>query len=245
MACAHCAAPVPDSARFCTRCGAPSVRPPVSRTRWAVALGAALVVSAIGGLIAVLALAGGPEASGTAASAPSGAAQSRSATRTVVTVVADAPTRKPHPAAAASTALVMTGYSAGRYSLTVPASWTQVSDDADHSGVYRESRWNSPSGDGYLLIDYTVGFDGTPRSGADPLRDGLRGTAGYVEHFYGSWLGGRFWRWEFTKGGQRKVDLFSTTCGTGYALLGAASPARFLRLEATFAAAAKSFVPRC
>jgi hypothetical protein len=171
------------------------------------------------------------------------------ATKTIVTVIKTAPAKSSGSSTRASQVgsgpLPTQSYATGRYRVEVPETWRQVSDDEDHSGVYRESRWNSPSGDGYLLIDYTVGFDGTAKSGADALRDAMRSTSGYTEWAYGPWLSGRFWRWEFTKDGTRKIDLFASSCGTGYALLGAASPGRFTRLRPSFEAAARSLQLKC
>jgi hypothetical protein len=219
--------------------------PAGSNTALIVGLAALVAVLAVGGIAAVLLGVGG---SSDAPVNQAAAVTQPEATKTVVTVIKSA-TAKPSSSARHSSSTVgplpMRSYSTGHYRIDVPVTWQQVSDEEDHSGVYRESRWNSPSGDGYLLIDYTDGFDGTPKSGADALHEAMRGTSGYTEWAYESWLNGRFWRWEFTKDGTRKIDVFASNCGTGYALLGAASPGRFTRLRASFEAAARSLQLTC
>jgi hypothetical protein len=253
ISCPTCHASLSEQDRFCTVCGAPVAQPqPASQapppassnTALIVGLAALVAVLAVGGISAVLLGAGG---SSDAPVSQAAAVTQPEATKTVVTVIKSA-AGKPSSSARRSSSAVgppTRSYATGHYRIDVPVTWQQVSDEEDHSGVYRESRWNSPSGDGYLLIDYTDGFDGTPKSGADSLHDAMRGTSGYTEWAYESWLSGRFWRWEFTKDGTRKIDLFAQNCGTGYALLGAASPGRFTRLRASFEAAARSLQLTC
>lgn len=239
--CSSCHAHFGPQDRFCTGCGATVSSG--SNTALIAGLVALLAVVVVGGVAAVLLLG---NASGDAPVAAGKATSTAQAppTRTVVTVI-----ERPHRSATSNTgtatALPIRPYATSRYRLDVPATWTQVADDEDHSGVYRESRWNSPMGDAYLLIDYTVGFDGSAKSGADPLRSAQQGTSGYHEWAYRSWLGDRFWRWEFSKDGVRKVDFFAASCGTGYALLGAAPPDRFARLLPSFEAAARSLRLTC
>ena len=257
--CSTCHASLNEQDRFCTVCGAPVAQPQVAlqappspsggNTALIVGLAALAAVVVVGVVTAVLFTGGG--GSSDASVSPAAAVTQSAATKTVVTVIKSAPpkpsgsTGNSRRAGSALGPLPTRSYATGRYRIDVPDTWRQVSDEEDHSGVYRESRWNSPSGDGYLLIDYTDGFDGTPKSGADDLRDAMRGTSGYTEWAYESWLNGRFWRWEFTKDGTRKIDLFASRCGTGYALLGAASPERFTRLRASFEAAARSLQLTC
>jgi hypothetical protein len=257
--CPACHASLNEQDRFCTVCGAPvaqsqiaSEAPPSpagGNAALIVGLAALAAVLVVGAVAGVLLMGGG--GSSNASRSPAAAVSQPPVTQTVVEVIKSAPSTPPASAGHTSQAGAVGGplptrsYSTGRFRIDVPATWRQVSDEEDHSGVYRESRWNSPAGDGYLLIDYTDGFDGTPKSGADDLRGAMRGTAGYTEWAYESWLNGRFWRWEFTKDGTRKIDLFASSCGTGYALLGAASPKRFTRLRASFEAAARSLQLTC
>ncbi len=259
ISCPTCHTSLNEQDRFCTVCGAPvaqsqmaSEAPPSpagGNAALIVGLAALAAVFVVGAVAAVLLT--GEGGSSDASVSPAAAVSQPSVTQTVVTVIKSAPTAPTGAAGSSSQAgaaggpLPTRSYSTGRYRIDVPATWRQVSDEEDHSGVYRESRWNSPSGDGYLLIDYTDGFDGTPKTGADDLRNAMRGTSGYSEWAYESWLNGRFWRWEFTKDGTRKLDLFASRCGTGYALLGAASPERFTRLRASFEAAARSLQLIC
>jgi hypothetical protein len=104
--------------------------------------------------------------------------------------------------------------------------------------------WESPNGDGSFLVDYTVGFTGTPRSGASTVRASTSRSEGYQEPRFDSWDGSR-WRWAFTLPGQRKMDVFIVGCGTGYATLGAASGSRFERLRPMFEQMARSLTPQC
>jgi hypothetical protein len=120
---------------------------------------------------------------------------------------------------------------------------TRTADDVDH-GSYRESKSESPNGDGSFLVDYTVGFNATPRSGATTVRASTSRAAGYDELEFGSWDDGRP-RWDFTLSGQRKMYVFTVGCGTGYATLGAASVICFGRLQPMFEQMARSLTPQC
>lgn len=181
------------------------------------------------------------------------AAQPAAPTKTVVTVVqkVTAPKNSTTPttptASGASSAAAklppLVHYSPGAYQVLVPATWTRTADDVDH-GSYRESKWQSPNGDGSFLVDYTVGFTGTPRSGATTVRSSTSRSAGYQELGFEAWDNGR-WRWDFALAGQRKTDVFTVGCGTGYATLGAASHARFQRLAPMFERMARSLIPQC
>ena len=259
ISCPTCHASLDEQDRFCTVCGAPVAQPeaasqappPAADSNVALVVGLTALVAVLAvGVVAAVLLTGG-KGSSDASVSPAAAVTQPAATKTVVTIIKSAPSTPSGSTGRSSQAGSVVGplptrsYATGHYRIEVPATWRQVSDEEDHSGVYRESRWNSPSGDGYLLIDYTDGFDGTPKSGADDLRDAMRGTSGYTEWAYESWLNGRFWRWEFTKDGTHKLDLFASSCGTGYALLGAASPGRFTRLRASFEAAARSLRLTC
>jgi hypothetical protein len=250
MSCPGCGTPSTGTARFCMTCGhaLPPVPPPApTESRGPAALVAglsiALAVVAVGVVAAVL-LAGRGDTPQPRIAAVTSASPAN--TVTVVTVVQKQPSRS---SSSGSSTRVNAGrlpslraYATRSYSLQVPSTWQTVSDDADQ-GAYRESKWQSPTGDGSLLVDYTVGFSGTPQSGAAEVRSSTSRSSGYQELGWRSWAGG--WRWDFIVGGQRKMDVFFTACGTGYALLGTASPSRFSTLEPLFEQAARSLEPQC
>jgi actin-like ATPase involved in cell morphogenesis len=139
-----------------------------------------------------------------------------------------------------SVALPTTTYRNDNYALSVPASWNQVEDE---EGAFDESKWESPTGDGTLLIDHSA-FSGTPRAGADPLRAKVSKLSGYNEIAYKS-AGNGLWRWEFSAEGRHTVDYFASSCGHAFAVLGKASSAKFASLKATFRKAATSLEMPC
>lgn len=185
----------------------------------------------------------------TVASVASNTSPTSSAPTPTVTVThrtttpAKAPTPRPRPNAVPNGLPRLISYAPGAYTVQVPATWQNTADDVDH-GAYRESKWESPAGDGSFLVDYTVGFDGTSRGGATQVRAQTSRSAGYQELRYGPWDGGT-WRWDFALSGQHKMDVFSVGCQTGYATLGASSTARFARLEPLFEQMARSLTPSC
>lgn len=134
-----------------------------------------------------------------------------------------------------------------RFSVDVPASWAIVARDVDH-GAYIETEWRSPvSGTVFAKVDYTPGFSGTPRSGAGSVRGLYTGLGAYHEFGYAAYdAGGKDgWRWSFQYKGARKVDYFFTSCGTGFAFLGAAPPNRFKRLEPVYEHMVRSLKLAC
>ena len=139
-------------------------------------------------------------------------------------------------------------YRTPSYSVRVPEDWRLVADDVDHS-VYQESKWRHPrSRDVAVVIDYTDGYRGTAREGAETVREQVSAASGYRERSFELVPigGGRHaWRWEFTLGGRRKVDYFFNGCGTGFAVLGESRSHRFVMYRATFERIARSLRPAC
>jgi len=135
----------------------------------------------------------------------------------------------------------------GAYTLALPRSWRSAEKDVAHEG-YVESRWHPASNpDVTILVDHTRGYEGSPYDGAKGVQRQVRDAPSYRPI---GWrrvtLGGReAWRWEFMLGGLHKVDYFLSGCGTGYALLGSASPARYARWEPTFERVARTLAPSC
>jgi hypothetical protein len=130
------------------------------------------------------------------------------------------------------------------YTVTPPAGWVRDSDSKDKGG-FTESRWHlSGSPRTYVLVDHSAGFSGTAHEGALPVRRALSRVAGYVEYKWAP-VGDQAWDWEFAAKGLRKIDHFTTACGGGYAILGAAPQSEFEARRATFAAFRDSFVAPC
>jgi hypothetical protein len=133
------------------------------------------------------------------------------------------------------------------FTLTPPAGWIRDASEVDHD-AYVESRWHlTGAPEVYLLIDHTVGFDGTPEDGARSVRKMTSRNDDYAEFAFepATVAGLSAWRWEFALGDTHKVDWFLTGCGTGYALLGAAPEDRWSEFETVFNDVAESLVLPC
>lgn len=133
---------------------------------------------------------------------------------------------------------------AGGYSVVPPDGWIQDSDDVD-KGAYKESRWHlSGSPDVYVKVNYTRSFTGTALEGARPVRRQVQRIADYEEY---GWRkdGESDWFWEFSYGGDRKIDLFKSGCSGGIAALGAAPTSEFDAHRDAVVAFVSSLQPRC
>lgn len=225
---------------------------PAARRRLPIAAIAAVLalVAALGAVVAIVMVSTSRSSSPHVqlATTVAGAGATSGPTKTVtVTRSTTARAKSPAPptsaAAAPSRLPRLISYAPGAYSVRVPVTWRRTADDVDH-GAYRESKWESPARDASFLVDYTVGFSGTPRGGATQVRAQTSRAAGYQELRYGPWDGGA-WRWDFVLSGQRKIDVFAVGCNTGYAALGAASTSHFTRLQPLFEQMARSLIPSC
>ena len=245
VGCPACGRPLEPSAAFCATCGtavaswAPQVAPPAQPATTSDGPHPALiagfviaVVLAVGAVAAVVLLVAG----GDGGEQQQAAAATPPPTAEVRTIVE----QRPAPAASKQ-------YDRGAYELSLPSAWL-VQARGEDKGSYIESVWRHPSdADVTVLVDHTPGYTDPPEVGAQAVRSMTSQSDGYREIAFGpTRLGGRdAWRWEFEAGGERKVDYFLTACGTGFAILGTAPPARFARHADDFRRAAQSLDPTC
>jgi hypothetical protein len=221
-----------------------------ARVLGVVAAGLVLVVALVAGLL--LAQRGADDPSTVAAPTHARAAAPAVATPTVPTETAPAEPSADADADASRAADADAGALApaittSTYTLSPPAGWVRDAREKDHGG-YVESRWHLPGSPGvFVLVDHTVGFDGTAVEGARSVRALTRRSPGYREFAFAPTVlaGATAWRWAFALGGVRKVDWFLTGCGTGYALLGAAPADRWSTYFHLFADVARSLEPTC
>jgi hypothetical protein len=138
-----------------------------------------------------------------------------------------------------------TSFQGNDYTISVPAGWTQISDEA-YLNPYYESKWQLPgSSSVYLLVDHTPGYTGTPLTGSEPLRTALEREQGYTEISYGpeTLPSGPAQRWQFILNGVEKLDVFTVGCQAGYAVLGAAPTAQWASYAPLFEQSAASLEP--
>jgi hypothetical protein len=108
------------------------------------------------------------------------------------------------------------------YSIVPPAGWDRTKNADVQSGGFLPTQWHlDGSRDVYLRVDQTPGYAGSPKTAA---AHGVRRDTEspvYSQNKYGpvKLPAGKAWRWEFTLGGEEKVDVFLTACKTGYAVL--------------------------
>ena len=248
MICRHCSQAIADGAAYCTRCGAPAApiaSPPISN---AIATGrqdrrTAVVVAAL--LVAVAAV---MAAIIVAALSHSGAHQTQS-----TALATPLPARGRAIKAVTTTQTVepsgsdLQTYDGPRYRLAVPITWQQDEREVQKSG-YIESRWRAPgTRQTLVLVDYTVGFSGSPATAASGEHDLVSGERGYQELQWrpGTVAGLNSWIWEFALPGTQRVDYFFQHCGTGYAILEVAPPGSWQDETALFSEITNSFSPTC
>lgn len=131
------------------------------------------------------------------------------------------------------------------YTISVPAGWTQVSDEV-YMDPYFESKWERPGSSGvYILVDHTPGFTGTPYTGSAPLRASVAREPGYTEIAYvpETLPSGPAQRWQFILNGVEKLDVFTVGCQAGFAVLGAAPSTEWSSFASLFGQAAASLEP--
>jgi len=131
------------------------------------------------------------------------------------------------------------------YTISVPAGWTQVSDEV-YMDPYFESKWERPGSSGvYILVDHTPGFTGTPYTGSAPLRASVARGPGYTEiaYFPETLPSGPAQRWQFILNGVEKLDVFTVGCQAGFAVLGAAPSTEWSSFASLFEQAAASLEP--
>lgn len=135
----------------------------------------------------------------------------------------------------------------GAFSILVPSGWNIVRREKD-MGDFVETRWVSPHNTDVLaLLDYTEGFSGTSRSGAEGVRKLVRRSREYEEYgFAATQLRGKpEWRWDFKLSGLRKSDYFAVQCGNEYAFLGQAPPDEFSGVSDLYDTMFRSLAPSC
>lgn len=151
------------------------------------------------------------------------------------------------PSTALSTGLSAHTADGGAFTIHPPAGWVRDRRN-ENRGTYYESSWHERGNpDATFLVDYTPGFSGTPRRGAQGVRKLFRNVSDYVELDFSPTDVGDFsaWRWEFESRGLHKLDTFLVECGTGFAALGAAPSDSWVDYVDLFEAAIQTLSPTC
>ena len=118
---------------------------------------------------------------------------------------------------------------AGGYAVVPPSGWIRNHSEKD-KGSFVETKWHMRGrSDVHGLVDYTVGFPGTPYEGARDLRAAMQRLNDYEELDFSAVDDTR--RWEFTSGGAHKLDVFHRCGSTGLAVLAAAPADEWPDLE--------------
>lgn len=145
---------------------------------------------------------------------------------------------------ATDTSMSSRGFVGEAYGIDPPDGWIQDSDESDE-GAFTESRWHeSGDDDTFVKVNHTAGYSGTAAAGARSVRRLFLKRADYVEHRWES-AGEGQWLWEFSTDGTRKLDVFSSRCGDGYAVLGSTAEDEFDDYRDTFQAFADSLIATC
>ncbi len=113
-----------------------------------------------------------------------------------------------------------TGYTTDGYSAEYPADW---SIGEDHVLKTTYSRTSFLADDGSEVdIDHSPGQDTDPETSATQVESDTAKTAGYKRlSFESTTLNGRdAFEWTFQIGSERKIDIFMTAGGDGFAVLG-------------------------
>ncbi|MBJ7330194.1 MAG: hypothetical protein JHC95_09875 [Solirubrobacteraceae bacterium] len=135
-------------------------------------------------------------------------------------------------------------YEGASYSITAPTDFTRDSEEKD-KGVYEESYWHlAGEPNVYAKVNRTEGYDGSAAKGARLNHANMSRVDDYVEYDWREYGDGG-WLWEYSVEGSRKIDIFSTHCGDGYAVLGAAPDGEFDDWRDSFVSMESSLEPDC
>jgi hypothetical protein len=112
-------------------------------------------------------------------------------------------------------------YASAGYSAEYPSDWTIAEDDVLKT-TYSRTRFVSADGAQSVLIDHSPGADNPASESAAGVEAQTSRTAGYVRlSFEETTIAGRpAVEWTFKVGSERKIDIFLTAGGDGYAVLG-------------------------
>lgn len=164
-----------------------------------------------------------------------------------------APTEPEEQAESADTS--RTTFERDTFQLTLPGSWVASEVDVPHHDpetgelAYTESNWRSPYDPlAEMKVDYTENVAVPAPTSARDVRDGFLDNDDYTELDWSpARVAGRpAWRWEFETSSRHKVDYFvNDECGTGYAILGSATPRNWDTYETTFERAVQSLETSC
>jgi hypothetical protein len=112
-------------------------------------------------------------------------------------------------------------YASASYGAQYPSDWTIAEDDVLKT-TYSRTRFVSADGTQSVLIDHSPGADNPPSESAAGVEAQTARTAGYVRLSYEeTTIAGRpAVEWTFKVGSERKIDIFLTAGGDGFAVLG-------------------------
>lgn len=187
-----------------------------------------------------------PTGTGTGSTPTSTPTGTTPTTSTPTTGTNTSPTNPPPSTPAPGTTPASTpAYSTANFSAAPPAGW-KMTEDAQWSGGYYESKWVGP-GKNDALVDVTPGTTASPESSAAGVRSDLTKVSGYQEVSFGraALPQGDSVQWVFKLPGVERVDYFFNGCHNGYAVLGSSSPGQFGQMLPTFQAFVASVKPKC
>jgi tRNA A-37 threonylcarbamoyl transferase component Bud32 len=112
-------------------------------------------------------------------------------------------------------------YTGGSYTARYPDGWRIAEDDVLKT-TYSRTKFVSPGGAQSVLIDHSPGADNPASESAAAVESQLSQSENYVRHsFEETTVGGRpAVEWTFEIDDERKIDIFLTAGGDGYAVLG-------------------------
>jgi Protein kinase domain len=103
-----------------------------------------------------------------------------------------------------------------------PGNWVLEHQEQARTG-YVDTRWHlAGSPNVVFLIDYTIGFSGTPVAAANSVRQSLVNASGYQELSFAPVIlsYGQAQRWEYIDNGVHSIDTFINACNTSFAVRG-------------------------
>jgi tRNA A-37 threonylcarbamoyl transferase component Bud32 len=188
------------------------VLPPARRRRgWLLGLAGALLGAIVlaGGLLAAGVFSGNDE--------PKPKAKPKPATVTTTTPSSNGGGKQIETTPASDVAT----YTASSYTAEYPADWKVAEDDVLKT-TYSRTKFVSPDKSQSVLIDHSPGADNPPAESATAVEAATSKTPGYTRlSFEATTINGAdAFEWTFKIGSTRKIDIFLTAGGDGYAVLG-------------------------
>jgi tRNA A-37 threonylcarbamoyl transferase component Bud32 len=112
-------------------------------------------------------------------------------------------------------------YTASSYTAEYPAGWKVAEDDVPKT-TYSRTKFVSPDKSQSVLIDHSPGADNPPSESAAAVEAATAKTPGYTRLSFDATTinGADAFEWTFELGSTRKIDIFLTAGGDGYAVLG-------------------------